>query len=43
MVKDILLRLGIDITGAKDGLQKGTKEFKEYEASVKNQHGIIRQ
>lgn len=35
MVKDILLRLGIDITGAKDGLQKGTKEFKEYEASVK--------
>jgi hypothetical protein len=35
MVKDILLRLGIDITGAKEGLQKGTKEFKEYEASVK--------
>ncbi len=27
MVKDILLRLGIDITGAKDGLQKGTKYF----------------
>ena len=35
MVKDILLRLGIDITGAKEGLQEGTKEFKEYEKSVK--------
>jgi hypothetical protein len=34
MVKDILLRLGIDITGAKEGLQEGTKEFKEYEKSV---------
>jgi hypothetical protein len=35
MVKDILLRLGIDITGAKEALQEGTKEFKEYEKSVK--------
>ena len=35
MVKDILLRLGIDITGAKEGLQEGTKEFKEYEKSIK--------
>jgi hypothetical protein len=35
MIKDILLRLGIDITGAKEGLQEGTKEFKEYEKSVK--------
>ncbi len=35
MVREILFKLGIDTTNAKDGLKKGSQELKDYEANAK--------